>query len=143
MNVIVTVNRGKRETYMKTFTIDEQNNITAFATVPTANAICGVGGRHMMRANQMLAPRFAGRNGGAREVCAANGHQKGSCRGLRTGLRKLVGQTDRPSVNLGGSWTGRKKRFRAPLPNESWIQNRIQLAPERPNMPKECPNSQS
>jgi hypothetical protein len=32
MNVIVTVSRGKESTSMKTFTIDDQNNITAFAT---------------------------------------------------------------------------------------------------------------
>src|ERR1035437_9239724 len=32
MNVIVTVSRGKERTYMSTFTIDEQNNITAFGT---------------------------------------------------------------------------------------------------------------
>jgi hypothetical protein len=39
MNVIVTVSRGKEKTtYMKTFTIDEQNNITAFATPEEAAA---------------------------------------------------------------------------------------------------------
>ena len=38
MNVIVTVSRGKERTYMKTFTIDEQNNITAFATPEEAAA---------------------------------------------------------------------------------------------------------
>ena len=38
MNVIVTVSREKERTYMKTFTIDEQNNITAFATPEEAAA---------------------------------------------------------------------------------------------------------
>jgi Protein of unknown function (DUF3489) len=38
MNVIVTVSRGKESTYMKTFTIDEQNNITAFGTQEEAAA---------------------------------------------------------------------------------------------------------
>jgi hypothetical protein len=38
MNVIVTVSRGKERTYMKTFTIDEQNNITAFGTEEEAAA---------------------------------------------------------------------------------------------------------
>jgi hypothetical protein len=36
----------------------------------------------------------------------------------------------------GGSFCGR-----APAPHECWIQNRIQLAPERPNIPKERPDS--
>jgi hypothetical protein len=38
MNVIVTVSHGKESTYMKTFTIDEQNNITAFGTQEEAAA---------------------------------------------------------------------------------------------------------
>jgi hypothetical protein len=38
MNVIVTVSREKERTYMKTFTIDEQNNITAFGTPEEAAA---------------------------------------------------------------------------------------------------------
>ena len=38
MNVIVTVSRGKESTYMKTFTIDEQNNIMAFGTQEEAAA---------------------------------------------------------------------------------------------------------
>ena len=38
MNVIVTVSRGNESTYMKTFTIDEQNNITAFGTQEEAAA---------------------------------------------------------------------------------------------------------
>jgi hypothetical protein len=38
MNVIVTVSRGKESTSMKTFTIDDQNNITAFATKEEAAA---------------------------------------------------------------------------------------------------------
>ena len=38
MNVIVTVSHGKERTYMKTFTIDEQNNITAFGTQEEAAA---------------------------------------------------------------------------------------------------------
>ena len=38
MDVIVTGNRGKERTYMKTFTIDEQNNITAFGTQEEAAA---------------------------------------------------------------------------------------------------------
>ena len=36
--MIVTVSRGKERTYMKTFTIDDQNNITAFATKEEAAA---------------------------------------------------------------------------------------------------------
>jgi hypothetical protein len=32
MNVIDTVIRGKESTYMKTFTIDTEDNISAFAT---------------------------------------------------------------------------------------------------------------
>src|SRR5260370_6790867 len=32
MNVIVTVSRGKESTYMKTFTIDTDNNITVHAS---------------------------------------------------------------------------------------------------------------
>ena len=36
--MIVTVSRGKERTYMKTFTIDEQNNITAFGTEEEAAA---------------------------------------------------------------------------------------------------------
>ena len=38
MNVIVTVSRGKERTYMKTFTIDTENNISAFATPEEAAA---------------------------------------------------------------------------------------------------------
>jgi hypothetical protein len=38
MNVIVTVSRGKESSYMKAFTIDEQNNITAFGTPEEATA---------------------------------------------------------------------------------------------------------
>src|SRR5689334_19467336 len=38
MNVIVTVSRGKESTYMKTFTIDTDNNISAFATQEEAAA---------------------------------------------------------------------------------------------------------
>ena len=38
MNVIVTASREKERTYMKTFTIDEKNNITAFATPEEAAA---------------------------------------------------------------------------------------------------------
>jgi hypothetical protein len=38
MNVIVTVSHGKERTYMKTFMIDEQNNITAFGTQEEAAA---------------------------------------------------------------------------------------------------------
>jgi hypothetical protein len=33
INVIVTVSRGKEATYMKTFTIDENNNITVSAEI--------------------------------------------------------------------------------------------------------------
>ena len=36
--MIVTVSHGKESTYMKTFTIDEQNNITAFGTQEEAAA---------------------------------------------------------------------------------------------------------
>ena len=36
--MIVTVSHGKERTYMKTFTIDEQNNITAFGTQEEAAA---------------------------------------------------------------------------------------------------------
>ena len=32
MNVIVTVSRGKESTYMKTFTIDADNNITVYSS---------------------------------------------------------------------------------------------------------------
>src|ERR1700730_18455468 len=32
MNVIVTVSRGKESTYMKTFTIDTDNNITTYSS---------------------------------------------------------------------------------------------------------------
>jgi len=38
MNVIVTVSRAKEGTYMKTFTIDAENNISAFATPEEAAA---------------------------------------------------------------------------------------------------------
>ena len=38
MNVIVTVRRGKESTYMKTFTIDNDNNISAFASKKEAAA---------------------------------------------------------------------------------------------------------
>jgi len=38
MNVIDTVNRGKESTYMTTFTIDLENNISAFATQEEAAA---------------------------------------------------------------------------------------------------------
>jgi len=38
MNVIVTVSRGKEATYMKTFTIDDDNNISAFASKKEAAA---------------------------------------------------------------------------------------------------------
>jgi hypothetical protein len=38
MNVIVTVSRAKEGTYMKTFTIDTDNNISAFATPDEAAA---------------------------------------------------------------------------------------------------------
>ena len=38
MNVIDTVNRGKESTYMTTFTIDIENNISAFATQEEAAA---------------------------------------------------------------------------------------------------------
>jgi hypothetical protein len=38
MNVIVTVSRAKEGTYMKTFTIDTENNISAFATQDEAAA---------------------------------------------------------------------------------------------------------
>jgi Protein of unknown function (DUF3489) len=38
MNVIVTVSRAKEGTYMKTFTIDAENNISAFATPEEAVA---------------------------------------------------------------------------------------------------------
>ena len=36
--MIVTVSRGKERTYMKTFTIDTDNNISAFATPEEAAA---------------------------------------------------------------------------------------------------------
>ncbi len=38
MNVIVTLSRAKEATYMKTFTIDTENNISAFATPEEAAA---------------------------------------------------------------------------------------------------------
>src|SRR5450755_3146668 len=38
MNVIVTVSRAKEGTYMKTFTIDTENNISAFANPEEAAA---------------------------------------------------------------------------------------------------------
>ena len=38
MNVIVTVSRGKERSYMKTFTINSDNNITAFGTQEEAAA---------------------------------------------------------------------------------------------------------
>lgn len=38
MNVIDTVSRGKESTYMTTFTIDADNNISAFATPEEAAA---------------------------------------------------------------------------------------------------------
>ena len=38
MNVIVTASRAKEGTYMKTFTIDAENNISAFATPDEAAA---------------------------------------------------------------------------------------------------------
>jgi hypothetical protein len=38
MNVIVTVSHGKERTYMKTFTIDDQNNSTVFDTQAEAAA---------------------------------------------------------------------------------------------------------
>jgi len=38
MNVIVTASRGKERTYMKTFTIDTDNNISAFGTPEEAAA---------------------------------------------------------------------------------------------------------
>src|ERR1039458_5448773 len=38
MNVVVTVSRAKKGTYMKTFTIDAENNISAFATPEEAAA---------------------------------------------------------------------------------------------------------
>jgi hypothetical protein len=43
MNVSVTVNREKERTYMKTFTIDSDNNITAFPTPDHAEAAVGAG----------------------------------------------------------------------------------------------------
>src|SRR4051794_41744425 len=38
MNVIITVSRGKERTYMKTFSIDAENNITVFASKKEAVA---------------------------------------------------------------------------------------------------------
>jgi hypothetical protein len=38
MNVIVTVSRGKEATYMKTFSIDSNNNISVFASKKEAAA---------------------------------------------------------------------------------------------------------
>ena len=53
MNVIVTVSRGKERTYMKTFTIDAENNITAFPTTDHAEANVGAGAQSFTSQKQL------------------------------------------------------------------------------------------
>jgi len=53
MNVSVTVNREKERTYMKTFAIDDDNNITAFPTPDHAEAAVGAGFQPFTSQNQL------------------------------------------------------------------------------------------
>src|ERR1017187_9920559 len=53
MNVSVTVSRGKERTYMKTFTIDNDNNITAFPTPDHAEAAVGAGAQAFISQKQL------------------------------------------------------------------------------------------
>jgi hypothetical protein len=53
MNVSVTVNREKERAYMKTFTIDNDNNITAFPTPDHAEAAVGVGAQPFTSQKQL------------------------------------------------------------------------------------------
>ena len=55
MNVSVTVNREKERAYMKTFTIDNENNITAFPTPDHAEAAVGVGAQPFTSQKQLAA----------------------------------------------------------------------------------------
>src|ERR1035438_8817486 len=53
MNVSVTVSRGKERTYMRTFTIDNDNNITAFPTPDLAEAAVGAGAQSFTSQKQL------------------------------------------------------------------------------------------
>ena len=53
MNVSVTVNREKERTYMKTFTIDNDNNITLFPTPDHAEVAVGAGSQSFTSQKQL------------------------------------------------------------------------------------------
>ena len=59
MNVSVTVSREKERTYMKTFTIDDDSNISVFPTPEHAEAAVGTGSQPFTSQTQLAELAFA------------------------------------------------------------------------------------